>query len=717
MTIRLRPRRALLALLPLVALTAAATAAVDAQPAAALVDLPFPAGGFRDGVYVPIDEQVLGDGSGGAQVVANGNLAVTWAGSDFAATFDENDELERIDTDLGLHGAITLELSAETAGGLEDTLEVLTVPLTQFVVGPLTVTPYLGVNVRISGQAEAGAQVSVVAPFDVSAAVASLGGRPQGTPTERPAFRPEIGLPDAANALAFRARVEVELTTTFMITVNNLIPIGGPVLTANLGAELNVDTGQQPWWSLDGVAGLKYGWSMPDATTGAPQPADTRRLFPEARFHVDHARDSGPLGDVSTRWSRAFDSFNDDDTGAVLPDGDHVVVVEESGTPWMARLDALGGPSWQHQESTSGRLVEAMAPTADGGFFTAGGVSGGGVRVERFDVAGMPQWAEDVEIDGVQSGRWSSAVATDGGVIVAGNVKYPDGQERAVLIDLDDAGTVRWTTEIDPDARFDDIEITAVDAAPNGDLVVVGKSYFENPDTAHDDWEAVVIRVARNGAVGTTFGIGGPLYDTALGVAMQADGSYAISGQTVGDGYWAWVAAFDASDQLLWSSTYLDRSADELTSEYAYATGLAAVDGDYVVSGITGMEGGQDSWLIRVDGTGMPVWSKSFLGTQDDELTGVVAMPTGVAAFGQTETTDPALNTFGDIWVVRTNVDGMVHFDPASGFDAFNGAVQWQEATTHVVTGLTPTPNVPSVTVAPADFGTNAEVAAAIDLT
>ena len=36
-----------------------------------------------------------------------------------------------------------------------------------------------------------------------------------------------------------------------------------------------------------------------------------------------------------------------------------------------------------------------------------------------------------------------------------------------------------------------------------------------------------------------------------------------------------------------------------------------------------------DAWLMRIDGSGMPVWAKSFIGTENDELTGVVAMPTG----------------------------------------------------------------------------------------
>ena len=137
-------------------------------------------------------------------------------------------------SDLGLRGAITLDLSASTAGDVDDTLEVLTVPLAQFAAGPATVTPYLGVNVHVSGQAEAGAQVSIVAPFNVSAALSGSGGRTSATGRERPSFQPEIGLPDAANAFAFSVSVEVEVTMTFMLSING-VPVGGPVLLAAAG--------------------------------------------------------------------------------------------------------------------------------------------------------------------------------------------------------------------------------------------------------------------------------------------------------------------------------------------------------------------------------------------------------------------------------------------------------------------------------------------------
>ena len=64
-------------------------------------------GGFQDSLYMPIDDVVLGD-SGDATVVANGNLAVTWAGSTLDPSFDEDDVLTDFDSDLGLRGASPL---------------------------------------------------------------------------------------------------------------------------------------------------------------------------------------------------------------------------------------------------------------------------------------------------------------------------------------------------------------------------------------------------------------------------------------------------------------------------------------------------------------------------------------------------------------------------------------------------------------------------------
>ena len=59
------------------------------------------------------------------------------------------------------------------------------------------------------------------------------------------------------------------------------------------------------------------------------------------------------FADVSTRWSRAFDIFNDDDAGAVVPVGNDLVVAENESGPWLTTLDGAGNPTWQQTDSQS----------------------------------------------------------------------------------------------------------------------------------------------------------------------------------------------------------------------------------------------------------------------------------------------------------------------------------------------------------------------------
>ena len=95
--------------------------------------------------------------------------------------------------------------------------------------------------------------------------------------------------------------------------------------------------------------------------------------------------------------------------------------------------------------------------------------------------------------------------------------------------------------------------------------------------------------------------------EEATGVAVQADGSYAISGQTsgFGDDHHSWVAEFSAADEVRWSFTYLDRLGSDLPSDYGSATGIARVDGGYVVSGFTGISA-VDGWLVPSIAPGCP---------------------------------------------------------------------------------------------------------------
>jgi len=188
-----------------------------------------------------------------ASVVANGNVALTWAGSTFEGAVDVHDELESFQSDIGLRGSVTLELAAETAGDLG---------------GPWSWPPWASPRSRSAQR--------FPRPMPQPACA---------RPRHRRSFR-RSGC--RTNALSFDATVEVELTTTFLVSISG-IPYGGPVLAASLGIELDVDLQDQPWWTLDGLAGLKYGWSMPDLLGAPNRRGGCRQLVPNSRWNIAQA--------------------------------------------------------------------------------------------------------------------------------------------------------------------------------------------------------------------------------------------------------------------------------------------------------------------------------------------------------------------------------------------------------------------------------------------
>ena len=89
-----RRTRAALALAAIVAVAVTSSAGVGTDATSAL-EVPTPGiTGFHEGVYVPIDDLLVGE-QGDASIVANGDLAVTWAGSHFEGTVD-GDESARV---------------------------------------------------------------------------------------------------------------------------------------------------------------------------------------------------------------------------------------------------------------------------------------------------------------------------------------------------------------------------------------------------------------------------------------------------------------------------------------------------------------------------------------------------------------------------------------------------------------------------------------------
>jgi hypothetical protein len=663
------------------------------QATAAVSELPAPDDGFQDGIYLPFNDLVLGE-TDGVQVLANGNLAVSWAGSSFAGAIDENDQLETFEAGIGLRGAMTIELGVEGSGDVADTLQLATIPLPVFTVGAsIEVSPYAQVRVHLTGSADAGARVSMVAPFRIGTAF-SNSGVPDAELSSPPRFEPELGIPGLAEAVAFDGTVELEITLTFITTIEG-IPIGGPVIATALGAALALDPAQAIWWDLDGLATVRGGWAFLDPVTLLPDVPEDLEELSRARRDIDEADAPLPGVETSTRWSQVFDVLRDDNATGILADGDELVVLEAGGQSWLAALDGLGAPVEQ-STSIETLTATAMVHASDGDLVVAG-ADGAQVRFDRHDPSGEQQWTRTVAVPGASRVTCTAMVPTaENGLIFAGEVMHSGGIQQPIVAAIDEDGTVAWATELDMGLGSTAANLYGLALTPSGEIVAVGSVHYTDTPNYADSTiygeNALVVKLDAQGAPLSAFAAGGRGHEGADRIAMHPDGSYSIGGDDGSAPYVMWLATFAADDTLLWWGSYQVQPDVGAFRNYNNLTGLLPLDRKgLLVAGDTGSGTNMDAWILRVDAGGMPVWVKRYSSPDTDDLAGVVALPDGLAAAGTTGYTE-AVTTYSDLWVIRTSVDGMVHFSDGNGFDAENTAMQWQIITGKTLHALAPEP-------------------------
>ena len=657
---------------------------------AASVALPAPDEGFQNGFYVPFNDLVLGN-IDDAQVVANGNLAVSWAGSTFDGTLEANDELDTFEAGVGLSGAVTIELGVEAAGDLSGTLQLATIPLPPFGIGPsIEVSPYAQVRLRLHGSADAGARVSMVAPFRIGTSFSGAGGADLSEP---PRFEPEIGTPDLADAVAFDGIVELDITMTFLTTIEG-IPIGGPVIGTTLGAALAVDPALATWWDLDGLAKVVGGWAFLDPVTLLPDVPENLPVLVQGRWNIDEADEPLPGVETSTRWSQVFDIERDDDTTGILADGNALVVLEAGDDSWLATLDGLGAPASQ-SISTTPFTATAMVHASDGDLLVAG-ASGTQVRIERHDTSGSP-WTRTLKVTGASRTTCTALLATPtNGLIFAGEVTHSGGIQQPIVAEIDQDGNVVWATEVDTGLGSTDASIASLAFSPSGEIVAVGSVYYADAPTHAEStiWgeNALVLKLTAQGDPVSAFAAGDRAGEGVNRIAIHPDGSYSLGGRDGLATYVMWLARFDASDNLMWWGSYQSQPDVGAFRNYNNLAGLLPLDGNgLLVAGDTGSGTSMDAWILRVDATGMPIWVKRYGAADTDNLAGIVALEDGLAAAGTTGFTE-SVGSYSDLWVIRASVDGMVHYADGNGYDAESTAMQWEVVTDKTLHALDPAP-------------------------
>lgn len=327
----------------------------------------------------------------------------------------------------------------------------------------------------------------------------------------------------------------------------------------------------------------------------------------------------------------------------------------------------------------------SVQETSDGGYIIAGLAEWFGNKRTAYliktDSLGEILWTKSYGGKSY-SVAFSVQQTLDGGYIIVGSrCSFGRDNEDIYLIKTDSLGDTLWTKTYG--GTEDDVG-SSVQQTSDGGFIIVG---WTNSFGAglHD------VYIIKTNAIGDTIWtkiIGGEKGDNALSVKVTSDGGYIVVGQTcsyrAGDPD-VYLIKTDSEGDTLWSRKYGGLRSDWGTSV------LETPDNGYIVIGYTLSFGASDLdvYLIKTDEDGDTIWTKTYGGKEyDGGLSVQMTSDGGYIIVGETE-------SFGaggkDIYLLKTDGNGNTLWTKTYGGtgDDVGTSVQVSSDDAYVITGWT----------------------------
>ncbi|HEY3294097.1 MAG TPA: T9SS type A sorting domain-containing protein [bacterium] len=192
----------------------------------------------------------------------------------------------------------------------------------------------------------------------------------------------------------------------------------------------------------------------------------------------------------------------------------------------------------------------------------------------------------------------------------------------------------------------------ALEVTPDSGLILAGRS-----NSFGGGWSGWAVRTTATGDTLWTHKYGGAQRDEFAAVAVTPDSGFVFVGYTLSYGAGSgdfWVVRTNGSGDTLWTRTYGGDGSDQ-----CYAVQNAA-GGGFMLAGSTesfgnGHTGSPDFWLVSISATGDSLWSRTYGGSGSDVCTSLAPLGNGWALGGYTQ-------SFGagnsDAWIVQTGTTG-----------------------------------------------------------
>ncbi|MEI6815142.1 MAG: T9SS type A sorting domain-containing protein [Bacteroidota bacterium] len=288
----------------------------------------------------------------------------------------------------------------------------------------------------------------------------------------------------------------------------------------------------------------------------------------------------------------------------------------------------------------------------------------------------------------------------DGGLIVGGeafsnngDVSGNHGNWDGWLVKLSITGSIQWAKCYGGSSTD---RINSIIQTNDGGYICAGYSNSNDGDISnnHGHGDAWVLKLNDTGAIQWSKCYGGSSSSSEAYSIIQANGggyifcgiTSATNGDVIGNhgGHDGWVVRIDNQGNLIWQKCYGGSSWDNLYDL------IATHDGNYILTGNSYSNNGDgctsdtlngDSWVIKIDTSGLVLWSKCYGGNGLDGSNSIIqTLDGGYAVGGSTSTTNNGdvmcgTHTWYVIWVIKLFENGALQWSNCYADTIANGGL------------------------------------------
>jgi len=293
----------------------------------------------------------------------------------------------------------------------------------------------------------------------------------------------------------------------------------------------------------------------------------------------------------------------------------------------------------------------------------------GDVLIMRLSSEGLLRWTKKLDFASHNDNAFSVFQTFDNAFILTAYGSYfipPKSDRNIWLVKFNSRGDVLWSKDYDLGYGLWEQPNKIIQTADSG-FVIVGIISF-GPVGPRDD--LFIIKTDKHGNLLWKKIYGGSGFDSAEDVIQLEDNGFIIAGSygNAGENVKLWLLRTDPNGDTLWTKKH---GGDQ--PSWAKSV-VRTFDNGFLIAGDTEKEyenGFLEAWILRVDSSGIELWSKTLGNSSSDEANSVQQTYDGGYIIAGLYT-DPTPETWMDGYLIRlapetiTTVKENVNTDPKS---------------------------------------------------